>query len=131
MRIACWITKATNTHSQHMLLFHYNNCCKNAPHCYVICTLPAVLHFFPMSPTSRGELTSLHRLKPSGFGAADDRVLLLKPTENRNGQPTVPVAVLCSWTLRYFPAHTSRSVAGCALCVCQQQTEVYTMSAFT
>jgi len=106
-----------------MLLDHYNNGCANAPHCYVIRTLPAVSHFFPMSPTSRRELTYLHRLKPSGFGATDDRVLSLKPTGKRNGLPIVLAVVPCSWTLRYFPAHTNRSVAGCARCVCQQQTE--------
>ena len=41
MRIACWITKATNTHTwnkYYSLLLHCNNCCKNAPHCYVIRT---------------------------------------------------------------------------------------------
>jgi len=34
MCTACWVPKATNTHFQKMLyllLFHYNNCCKNVP----------------------------------------------------------------------------------------------------
>ena len=110
MSIACCITKATNTDSQYVLLFHYKNGCMNAPHCYVVRILPALLHFFPLSPSSRGELTSPHRLNTSGFGAADDRV-------------SVPDVILCILTLRYFPAHTSRSVAGCARCVCQQQAE--------
>ena len=42
MRIACWIPKATNTHTrntQYLLLFHCNNGCTNAPQCYVIRTL--------------------------------------------------------------------------------------------
>jgi hypothetical protein len=99
MRIACWITRATNTLSQYMLLFHYKNVYKNAPHFYFLRTLLALLHFFPMSPLSRSELTSLHRLNPSGFGAANHRVLLFRPTENRNGQPFVSDVVLCSWTL--------------------------------
>ena len=48
MRIACWIPKATNTHTYtlvvyYSLLFHYNNGCTDAPHCYVICTLPVLL----------------------------------------------------------------------------------------
>jgi hypothetical protein len=45
MRIACWITKSTNTHThnmQYLLLFHYNNGCKNAPHCYLIRTFPVL-----------------------------------------------------------------------------------------
>ena len=38
MRIACWIPKATNTHThtqnmQYYLIFHHNNGCMNASHC--------------------------------------------------------------------------------------------------
>ena len=43
MRIACWIPKATNTHThavQYSLPFHVNNGCTNAPQFYVIRTLP-------------------------------------------------------------------------------------------
>ena len=41
MRIACWIPKATNTHSEYVTLslFHYNNGCSKAPQWYVIRTL--------------------------------------------------------------------------------------------
>ena len=41
MRIACWITKATNTHPEYVILiaFHRNNGCRNAPKCYFIRTL--------------------------------------------------------------------------------------------
>ena len=38
-RIACWIPKATNTHTQvvqYSLLLHSNNGCTNAPRCCVI-----------------------------------------------------------------------------------------------
>ena len=39
MRIAWCIAKATNTHPYHtigqLLLFHCNNCCTNAPQCYI------------------------------------------------------------------------------------------------
>jgi hypothetical protein len=43
--IACWMTKATDTHSGYVVLlpFRYNNACTKAPHCYVIRTLPVVL----------------------------------------------------------------------------------------
>jgi hypothetical protein len=36
MSIACWITKATNTHSKHVILFAFycNNGCTKAPRCY-------------------------------------------------------------------------------------------------
>jgi len=37
MRIACWIPKATDTHT-HLLLFYGNNGYANAPQCYVIRT---------------------------------------------------------------------------------------------
>jgi hypothetical protein len=46
MRIACWISKITYTHSEYVLLttfFHCNNGCMNAPQCYIICTLPVLL----------------------------------------------------------------------------------------
>ena len=46
MLIACWIPKATDTHAQdvsYSLLLHNNNGCTNAPECYVIRTLPALL----------------------------------------------------------------------------------------
>ena len=37
MPFACWITKATHTHSMlHLLLFHGNNGFANAPHTYLI-----------------------------------------------------------------------------------------------
>jgi hypothetical protein len=39
MRFACWITKATNTHSEYVIpLFHCDNGCTTAPQCYVIRT---------------------------------------------------------------------------------------------
>ena len=45
MRIASWITKATNTRSEYIiLLFHRNSGCKYAPHCYIIRTLPVVFN---------------------------------------------------------------------------------------
>jgi len=47
MRIACWITKTRNTHSEYvilyLLLFGGNNGYANAPHCYVIRALPVLL----------------------------------------------------------------------------------------
>jgi hypothetical protein len=43
MRFACWVTKATDTHSEYVivyaLLFHSNNGYKKAPQYYVIRTL--------------------------------------------------------------------------------------------
>ena len=38
MRFACWITKATDTHSEFVILmiFHSNNGYANAPYCYFI-----------------------------------------------------------------------------------------------
>jgi hypothetical protein len=40
MRIACWISKATNTHSEYVILtdFHCSSGCTNAPLCYVVHT---------------------------------------------------------------------------------------------
>jgi hypothetical protein len=45
MRIACRIPKATNTHSEYVILiaFNCNSGCTNAPQCYVTRTLQAML----------------------------------------------------------------------------------------
>jgi hypothetical protein len=43
MRSACCITKATDTHTQYVMLFCCNNGYANAPQCYVIRTLPLLL----------------------------------------------------------------------------------------
>jgi len=45
MRFACWITKATNTPSEHVVLhFHGKSGHANAPQCYVIRTLYVLLN---------------------------------------------------------------------------------------
>jgi hypothetical protein len=49
MRIACWIPKATNTHTQvvyYSMLFHSNNGCTIAPQCYVIRLVNSVLCWY-------------------------------------------------------------------------------------
>jgi hypothetical protein len=53
MLVACWIPKATNTHSDFIIFiaFYSNNGCTNAPQFYVICTLLVLLlystvHYF-------------------------------------------------------------------------------------
>ena len=47
MRIACWISEATNIHTQVMviLVYHCNNGCTNAPQWNVIRTLPVFVDF--------------------------------------------------------------------------------------
>ena len=45
MRTGCGITKATETHSEYVIivLSFGNNCYANAPQCYVISTAPVLL----------------------------------------------------------------------------------------
>jgi hypothetical protein len=43
MRFACWITKATDIHTEWVTLRFHCNCYANAPLCYVIRTLPVLL----------------------------------------------------------------------------------------
>jgi len=43
MRIVFWIPKATKTLSEYVIIFHCNNGFTNAPQCYVIRTLSALL----------------------------------------------------------------------------------------
>jgi hypothetical protein len=44
MRMAYWISKATNAHPEYVVLvtFHCSNGHANTPHCYVIRTLPVL-----------------------------------------------------------------------------------------
>ena len=60
MRIACWVTKAKNTHSEYVIpiAFPMNNGCKNSPQGYVIRTLP-VLFSILLSPTTHHPFSSL------------------------------------------------------------------------
>jgi len=56
VRIACWILKTTNKHTkfvQYSLLYRCNNGWKNAPQCYFICKLLALLR--------RNSLTIWHK----------------------------------------------------------------------
>ena len=64
MRFACWITRATNTHSEYeiIMLFHCNNGCTNAPHCYVIRTLSVL--FVPVTVNSNRYVTYRATTKP-------------------------------------------------------------------
>jgi len=48
MRVACCITKATNTHSEYVifLLIHGNNVYTNAPECYVNTCISCLVQIF-------------------------------------------------------------------------------------
>jgi hypothetical protein len=49
MRFACWVTKATDTHSEYViLLLHGNSGYANAPQCYVIRILPVLFYIVVM-----------------------------------------------------------------------------------
>ena len=53
MRIACWIPKATNTHSRYVILiaFPCNNICTNAPPCHLLLALPDLFWYWMLSST--------------------------------------------------------------------------------
>ena len=53
MRIACWIPKATNTHSESEILiaFPLNNGCMSVIQHHIIYTLPVVVDIFAMQHT--------------------------------------------------------------------------------
>jgi len=45
MFFACWITKATDTHSEYEISLVFQDVgYANAPKCYVICTLPVIFN---------------------------------------------------------------------------------------
>jgi hypothetical protein len=58
MRIAYGIPMVTNTHSEYVVLiaFYYNNGCTNAPQCYFIPTLPALLFLSVTTTLNRNVL---------------------------------------------------------------------------
>jgi len=64
IRIVCWIPKATNTRSEHVILIvHFNNRCTNAPHCYVIARCLFCLAFVPLTtntPQPTGDQSELY-----------------------------------------------------------------------
>ena len=49
--IACWVTKATNTHSKYVILivFHCTKCCTQAPQCYITRALPVLVILFKIA----------------------------------------------------------------------------------
>jgi hypothetical protein len=64
MRIACWVPKATNSHTHivwYSLIIHNNNGCMNAPQCYVIRTLPVSF----LSPKVKLALDSVSATLPT------------------------------------------------------------------
>jgi hypothetical protein len=67
IRIACCLPKATDTHSEFViLLFHDNNGAANASQCYIILTLPVLLRLYITSGSSCGDMHKFFR-PPSVF----------------------------------------------------------------
>jgi len=59
MRIASWIPKATNTHSEYVIsLFHFKKCYKDVSQCYVIGILFILLILWLV--TNHGDSGSVH-----------------------------------------------------------------------
>jgi len=81
MRIACWIPKATNTHSQHAILiaFLQHNGCKNVPQCYVLRTFP-VLSVHEMRPYCKIRRATFRNLS----ALADSRISNSNSFEERH-----------------------------------------------
>ena len=78
MCVACWVTKAEDTHSEYvisyLLRFHGNNVCTNVPQCYVIPYPTAfpygngmVLHFYQQQESSTTK--TVHRVINKGLKA--------------------------------------------------------------
>jgi len=62
MRIACWIPKTRNTHSEYviLLLFHCSNCCTNVPLWYVTrLVLIRSIHFTELEKSDSWKVTIL------------------------------------------------------------------------
>jgi hypothetical protein len=78
MRIACWISKATNIHSEYVILFafHGNNGCMNTPQCYVRRTLPVYLRFCHWNAICIYHECQMHH--PSHLSCIDARMIVGK-----------------------------------------------------
>jgi len=71
--MTCWIPKATNTNSEYVIsiVFHCNNGCTNAPHCYVMCTFPVVFPYFDDDYARHDSFNKVgHLLLPGHFRIA-------------------------------------------------------------
>ena len=77
--IACWISKATNTHTQNMyylLLSHCNNGCMNMPPCHVTHTLPILYNI------SENKLSLLHMPFQNARKKIPENILCQSPITN-------------------------------------------------
>ena len=59
MRISCWMTKATYTHSEYVILTHSSNVHTNVPQCYV-CTYISCLVFVNFGLLNLSKLRSVN-----------------------------------------------------------------------
>jgi hypothetical protein len=87
----------THTHNmQHLLLFHYNNGCKNAPRCYVYTYIGClVFHAQPFSPYQPTSSAAFLQAQASA----------LSPRSQLH-----PVAILYSYLVSFITAcHTSNA----------------------
>jgi hypothetical protein len=99
MRIACWITEVTNTHTHSgcvtLTVFHYNSSCMNAPKCY---------HIRPSSVLFRMQCSSECPVQQSSSGITNP-LLLLSMFPTRTGEssmPTSTVNIHCAHAVRRY-----------------------------
>ena len=74
IRTVCWIPKATDTHSEYVILiaFHCYSGCTNASQCFITCTLSALFTL----------IVFMARLTPAGQG-----LLIIKASRSHSDTP--------------------------------------------
>jgi hypothetical protein len=106
MRFACWVTKATNTHSEYVILTA-NNGYANAPQCYVIlhCQSRCMLHLMVQVVTS-----GLHGAKhtPLQFRRVSrhPRLNAVRPTFRLSNWISVTDRHICILNLAFWTQQT-------------------------
>jgi hypothetical protein len=57
MRFVCWIIKATDTHSEYVILFLHDNAFANMPQCYVYMYMACLVFFYVLVQVASGFLS--------------------------------------------------------------------------
>ena len=123
MRMACWVPKVTNTHSEYVIIIAF--ALQQAPHCYVIRTLLALFFDYPSNFSPAYEFSccislvfTVHFFKCRLVRWEQLTALLVTVAVMRTESPSSHCAVECSTSTCQGWASSSLRSAPCSICTC-------------